>query len=73
MSNTGRRTNARVRKDPWSAHEALDRAHVTGEIFSDHVAGHPFVRAWPELNALAAEIEEKLADLYQEIGQRIPE
>lgn len=73
MSTTGRRTKAEVRKDPWSAHEALDRAHLLGEIFSDHVAGHPFVKACRELNALAAEIEEKLADLYQEIGQRIPE
>ena len=54
--------------DPFSAHEALDRAHLLSSIFSDFVADHPFIRAHPELRRRADQLAEGLGELYQIIG-----
>jgi len=36
-------------KDPFAAHEALDRAHLAVSFFQGHVAEHFYVRAEPKL------------------------
>jgi len=55
--------------DPFSAHEALDRAHLVASIFGDFVADHPFIRGHPKLRRQAGELAEKLGMLYQAVGQ----
>lgn len=54
--------------DPFSQHEALDRAHLLTEILHRHLADHPFIRAHPDLAARCARIGEAMAALYQAIG-----
>ena len=58
----------RPSKDPFSAHEALDRAHLAVVFFDEHVAQHPFVRADPKLRRAADRLAGELADFYQMVG-----
>jgi hypothetical protein len=53
---------------PFSAHEALDRAHLAATFFDEHVAQHPFVRANPKLRRAADRLAGQLADFYQAVG-----
>lgn len=48
-------------------HEAGDRAFVVGQHFNDFVQEHPFITDRPELAAMADEIADSLAALYQAI------
>jgi hypothetical protein len=54
--------------DPFSQHEALDRAHLIADAFERQIADHPFIRAHPDLDAKSAAIAEALDALYQAIG-----
>jgi hypothetical protein len=51
--------------------EALDRTHVTNCMFEEHVLVHPAIEYHPELKAKAEAISTLLAELYQDIGQKI--
>jgi hypothetical protein len=55
--------------DPFSVHEALDRAHLMATIFSEFVAEHSFVRATPKLRREADRLAEGLGMFYQRVGQ----
>lgn len=48
-------------------HEAGDRAFVVGQHFNDFVQSHPFIKQRAELEALADQVSERLAELYQAI------
>ena len=54
--------------DPFSAHEALDRAHLISVFFGDHLADHPFVQSIPKLKREAVRLAEDLAKFYQLVG-----
>lgn len=58
--------------DAYHWHEALDRAHVVECVFEAHICEHPVIMQTPELTALADEIAEKIAGLYQAIGRMEP-
>ena len=55
-------------KDPFAAHEALDRALLEAVFFDENVAQHPFVRAVPRLRRAADRLAIQLADFYQAVG-----
>jgi hypothetical protein len=55
-------------KDPFAAHEALDRAHLAAVFFDENVAQHAFVRAVPRLRRAAERLAGELADFYQAVG-----
>lgn len=57
------------KKDPMSAHEALDRAFLVSNIFAEFCGGHPFVCATPELCEAAEKLEDQLAAFYQLCGK----
>jgi hypothetical protein len=61
-------TPKRNRIDSYSKHEALDRAALVAGIFSDYVAGHPFVRRHPKLRPIADDLAERLGAFYQTVG-----
>lgn len=50
-------------------HEAGDRAFVAAQSFNDFIQAHPFITERPELAALAAQIDDAMAELYQAIWQ----
>lgn len=52
---------------PGYQHEAGDRAFVVAQHFNDFVQEHPFIQERPDLAALADQIGDMLADLYQAI------
>lgn len=52
---------------PGFQHEAGDRAFVAQQHFCDFVQDHPFVAERPELAALAAVVDDAMAELYQAI------
>lgn len=52
---------------PGFQHEAGDRAFVVAQHFNDFVQEHPFITERPELAAMADEIGDSLAALYQAI------
>lgn len=54
--------------DPFSQHEALDRAHLLADAFQRHLADHAFIRAHPDLAARCDLIADALGELYQAIG-----
>jgi hypothetical protein len=56
--------------DPFSQHEALDRAHLIADAFQRQIADHPFIRAHPDLAARCAAIGEALGALYQAVGAK---
>jgi hypothetical protein len=64
-----RRHKHQTSYDPFSAHEALDRSHLLASVFSDFVAGHPFVVANSKLRREAEDLAERLAAFYQVVGQ----
>ena len=51
--------------DQFSAHEAMDRAHVAAEYFEEHVLGHVSVLNDPEMLELATSIRKDMHVLYQ--------
>lgn len=55
--------------DPFSAHEALDRAHLAAYFFDQNVAEHSFVQTHPRLKKRAEKLAEQLAGFYQDVGQ----
>ena len=55
--------------DPFSAHEALDRAHLAAAFFSDNIAEHTFVQAHPKLRRKAERLADQLGQFYQDVGQ----
>ncbi len=59
--------------DPFSQHEALDRAHLLADTFQRHLAGHTFIRAHPDLAARCDLIADALGELYQAIGTLEPQ
>jgi hypothetical protein len=55
--------------DPFSAHEALDRAHLASYFFDQNVAEHAFVQSHPRLKKKAERLAEQLGGFYQDVGQ----
>jgi hypothetical protein len=55
--------------DKFTAHEAMDRAHLIADIFDKHLRLHPFIAGQPELANRAEQIADQLGALYQAIGQ----
>jgi hypothetical protein len=58
--------------DPFSHHEALDRAHIFAEMFAAQLVDHPFIMARPDLAARCDQIADALGALYQAIGATEP-
>ncbi|MEZ5330231.1 MAG: hypothetical protein R3F19_34725, partial [Verrucomicrobiales bacterium] len=54
--------------DDYHRHEALDRAAIFAEQFESHIASHPQIELDPRLRSKAEEIADRLAALYQAIG-----
>lgn len=52
---------------PGFQHEAGDRAFVVAQHFNDFVQEHSFIKERPELAAMADQIGDALAALYQAI------
>jgi len=46
--------------DQFGWHEALDRAHIIGEIFDLQLANHPVIQSHPQLKTLAEDIGDKM-------------
>ncbi len=59
-----------MKDDPFLAHEALDRAHMVGEIIEDHLANHPYIRAHDDIKLKVDQALYILAEVYQLIGAR---
>lgn len=55
--------------DDYHRHEALHVANMLADIVEDHLVYHPAIQANPGWRAMAEEASEKLADLYQAIGE----
>lgn len=51
-------------------HETLDRIFVNQENFYDYIVRHPYVVLDPKLFKLAYEINDKMAELYQLVGEK---
>lgn len=66
-----RRTRQDVLADPFSAHEALDRAHLAAMFFDENVAEHAYVMASPQLRRVASDLAEQLASFYQLVGAAV--
>ena len=64
-----KRTKRRILADSFSAHEALDRAHLAATFFYDHVQTRPFIEAQPGLRKRAERLGDLLGDFYQEVGR----
>lgn len=58
--------------DRFHWHEALDRTNIMLDLFVSQVEQHPVVKRTPELKALAFEAADKMAQLYQKIGENDP-
>lgn len=52
-------------------HELLDRSNVQVDGWDRHIVGHFILQEDTELNRLAEEILEKMADFYQNVGSKI--
>ena len=63
----------RTSVDQFHWHEALDRAHLAIEQFDMNLLSHPVLEQNVELRQLAQEIADRLAGLYQAIGNAEPE
>jgi hypothetical protein len=63
----------RVLADPFSIHEALHMAHVFGRMLDEHLNDHAAVLLRPELYAIASRASWALAELYQAIGNVVPD
>ena len=59
----------KVSLDDYHRHEARDRTAIFTDQFETHVASHPAIDYDPKLKSMAEEIADKLAALYQSIGQ----
>lgn len=57
-------------EDPFSLHEALDRASIIGDLFERTVATHPSIASRPEAAEKVQEITAAFADLYQLLGRQ---
>jgi hypothetical protein len=60
---------ATAARDPFWAHEALDRTHLISTTFFDFIQEHRFILAHPHLARRAEKIGDDFGRLYQEIGQ----
>ena len=63
----------KVLADPFSVHEALHMAHVFGHTLEEHLSEHPAILLRPELYAIASRATWALAELYQAIGNVVPD
>jgi hypothetical protein len=59
--------------DPAYLHEALDRAHIASSHLQMALNDHPVIIGHPDLQELLNLAVEKIEDLYQAIGQKLPE
>ena len=55
--------------EPLSMHELLDRIFIIQTTFEQFVSNAPVLDKYLDLKKAAEEINDKLADLYQEIGK----
>jgi len=58
--------------DEYHWHEALDRAFLAVEWFSEFVEDHPAVRRTPKLRKMARELTDGLASFYQAVANADP-
>ncbi|QWC57238.1 hypothetical protein F7D01_09180 [Erythrobacter sp. 3-20A1M] len=58
--------------DPFSAHEALDRASLLSDMWDRSITEHSFVNDNPTLKAEAERIGEAIGAFYQMVGQQQP-
>jgi hypothetical protein len=56
--------------DEFHWHEALDRAYLAVEWFTQNVESHPAVRQTAELRKRALKLTEELTDFYQAVAAR---
>ena len=54
--------------DKFHLHEALDRTHVTLCMIDDHLLGHPFVIAHPEIVGEIMKASKIFHGVYQQLG-----
>jgi len=64
--------NAKIRKDPFYHHEALDRTSLLLEILQCTLSDHRFIAAWPDLKNRVQQIELALGELYVAVGSLDP-
>ena len=66
-------SETKTKKDPFSAHEALDRAYrayiLAASMFDTLMTEHPYIKE--NFGPRTALISENLAELYQAIGRHI--
>lgn len=62
-------TDRDVTKDPFAAHEVLDRAYLVSDMFDSYLTVHPFVLATPELKEAAEKLSNILGEFYQLAGK----
>ena len=57
-----------MNKDPFLAHEALDRTSMLSEMVDNYLLFHPFVANNSDVSDLVTKASEALAQAYQLIG-----
>ena len=56
-------------KDPFLAHEALDRASLAVDYVQETLADHQFLADHPDIKSKVDKAVELLAEAYQDIGR----
>ena len=59
-------------QEPEFIHEALDRAHMASSHLQMALGEHPVITGNEVLEALYRAAVEKIEDLYQAIGRKLP-
>ena len=54
-------------------HECLHMSQFFSRIVEEELVDHPWMKETPECQKLAEEAAQKLAELYQLIGQHVPD
>lgn len=66
------RTRNRVRElklDPYSLHEALDRAAMLSAMVDEYLGDHSAIKKLPKIQRKVRRAAELIAEAYQEIGK----
>lgn len=57
----------------FGCHELLDRTNLIGDLVEESLLNHPSCIGNPEWFAMASQAVELLRDLYQRVGQDLPD
>lgn len=56
-------------RDPFLAHEALDRVSVLSQHWDNTIVDHPFIASYPKMQDDAKVISDLMGALYQRLGR----